>query len=327
MSRPSLPASMAIALLCGATVASCHEPTAPPVVATRPEAALSIEPPRLRIGDAVEVRIALRTPPDHHLAPWQPPEIEGAWLLDVDVGDVRREPGQWLHDLRVRLRPRELGELRWPDTRLVVVDAEDREIAVPIDGRAFEVVAPPPVFAERDGPFGMLEAAPEPGGVGWSAVAAAAAAGALAALAGPWAWRRWAASHGEPPRPDAVRADDGPDLYTWAEHELDAAREALDREPLVAARRAARTLRAFVDRRFQAAVRARTTPELAAGDPPFSARSRWPWFLRVLGDLDDLRFREPTGARAASDCVRRAAAALEETRRFVEQTRPGGRRS
>jgi hypothetical protein len=320
-------ALLALGCAFAAATSACHEPEPTAVFATRPEAVLHIEPSRLRAGDVVEIRISLRTPPGHHLAPWQPPEPEGTWLLDTETMEVRRDPGQWLHDVRVRLRARDLGVIHWPDSTLVVVDDEDHEIEVPLAGRDFEVVAPPPVLAERDGPYGMLRAAPDPSGVGWLAVVAGAAAGALAALLLPWAWRRW------PPRPvsaagaDAGPASAGPDLFEWAFEELDSARTVLDREPIEAARRTARTLRAFVARRFEATVTSRTTPELEAEDPPFKARSRWPWFLRVLRDLDDLRFRTASGEGASAEAGRRAAMAVEETRRFVEEARPGRRPS
>lgn len=323
-SGPMRQAVRALVCVLAIWASSCEEsvPRDAPV-ATRPEATLRIEPPRLRIGDVVEVRISVRTPPDHHLAPWQPPEPDGAWLLGVETTPVERGPGQWLHGLRVRLRPRELGVLRWPDTTLPVVDAADREIPVALEGREFEVVAPAPWLSERDGPFGMLRAAPRSEGPGWIAVVAGAASGALFALALAWAWTRW--------RPHAALSAamaDGPpvpstDLFDWAREELDAARAVVDRDPLAAAGRTARTLRAFVARRFQAAVEARTTPELAEGEPPFQARSRWPWFLRILRDLDDLRFRGPSAGVRPEEAGHRVEAALDESWRFIERTRPG----
>jgi hypothetical protein len=314
------------------TFAACTDRAAPEddvvAVATRPEASLRIEPPRLRAGDAVTVEISLRTPPDQHPAPWTPPELDDVWILDVGSPEVRREPGQWLHVWSVRLRPRTLGVLRWPDTTLAVVDAADRTIEVPLAGRTFEVVAPPPVFAERDGPYGMLRPEPETRGPGWPAVAFGFALGAVFAGAAAWLWRqRRPAERGTTDSEDLPAAPAHRDLFEWAERELAAADRALADAPREGARRAALTLRAFVARRFDLGVRTRTTPELAAGEPPFAARSRWPWFLRLLRDLDDLRFRRGTAGSSRKETTRRAAAAIEETRRFVEESRPVRRAS
>lgn len=318
--RPGQVAALvALAVACGQP-----EPVAP--VAVRPEAALRIEPSAVRPGDLATLEISVRTPPDHHLAPWRPPEVADLWILGVEALPVERRGSQWIHELRVRLRPRALGVLHWPESELVVVDALDRETRVPLAGIDLEVQASSPLPSEQSGPYGMLH--PEPAADRPSPLAALvwlALGAGLAGFARPL-WRRWRSGKASP----TGRAGSAPptgDLFDWALRELDAAAARADAEPLDAARRAARALRAFVARRYEADVLARTTPELAEVSPPFGARSRWPTFVRLLRDLDDLRFRTDLAASIPAELCGRARRSVVECRRFVDEARPDGRRS
>ncbi len=328
MTRPGRNRALATALAGIAAFAAlaCRPAETPTAVqAVRPEATLDIEPPVVRAGDVTAIDIAVRTPPDHHLAPWRPPEVSSLWLLEVETLPTHQESGQWIHRLRVRVRPREIGVLQWPDGEVRVIDIEDRETVVRLPGRSFEVVTALATPRERIRPYGMLRPDPAPSG-GWGLAAGSAALlGALAALAAQAAWRRARprAGSSEPSAVDEPEVE--PDLFEWARSELAEASAQLETRPLDAASRAAHTLRAFVARRFRAPVLARTTPELDEGDPPFAARSRWPYFLRLLGDLDDLRFRARRDETEAREIGPRARAAVEESLRFVEETRPARR--
>jgi hypothetical protein len=119
-------------------------------------------------------------------------------------------------------------------------------------------------------------------------------------------------------------------LWQWATDELDGALDALERDPRRAANVGARLLRVYMSRRFGSATQAATTLELERHAPSLAERSLWPDFLRILHNLDDVRFRPKAashgpgaGSRADSGRIR---SALEDSRALVEASQPQGAR-
>ena len=78
-------------------------------------------------------------------------------------------------------------------------------------------------------------------------------------------------------------------------------------------------------RRFDVATEAQTTQELTATEPPLGTRSLWPEFVRILGGLDDQRFRPAEGLDevATREAVIGILGALG--RFLIESEPPGGR--
>ncbi len=303
-------------LFVGATLAACaaEEPSGAP---TGTRVLLAAEPPRLHVGEVGELEVVVITPPDHGVRPLEPPkDVAGLWILDAERLPVEREPARWIHRTRLRVRPHQLGTLRWPAGQ-VEIEAPDGSV----EARAWEpleleVLSVRPEHPDRLTAYGVRPAPPEPPRVGALAAAAVGAALALSgvALVG-WARRRRpqaadsAAAHREPP-------------WVEARRELTRAHSALARQPREAAHGAARLLRRYAAARFGADCVARTAEELASAQGPFSLTTRWPGFVALVGELDDLRFR-PECAEAARPALRaRVESLLEAAERFVAETTP-----
>jgi len=300
-------------------------PAAPP----EPHAALVLEPAALRVGDVAELEIRVVTPPDHALRPYAPPEAEGLWLLDVETLPVERTPRRWLHAVRVRVRPRGLGTVPWPESRVRVEEPDGEVVSLPVEGRELRVVSSLPSPPERVEPFGFLGPREREGGPGMGALALALAAGGGvvvgAAAAGLALRRRGRAEAAAPDAPEEASEAERPELFAWMREALDAAAARAADDPARAAHELSELLRGFLASRFGAQTRARTTPELAAATPPLAVRSRWPAYVALLHQLDELRFRPPPDDAAGSEAARRRLRSLlDELRRRVDESLPPG---
>lgn len=323
-------ALVVVSMGCDESVDVASQTAPPPSL----RATVSIEPAQLEIGEVATVELRVVTPPNHRVLPFDPPEVPGVWLLESRALETERHAARWIHRTQLRLRPQDLGPVAWPDTSLAVENAEGQRVEILAPGRDLEVVSMFQGSPNRVNAYGyqLAEHAPRQHPVsGWLWAAGGALLGfGLAGLLG-WSQAGWARQRPNPAAPDLDEADRGaPELYTWMEQELEAAVTEVDAEggsARVAANRAAHALRLFVARRFRTETTAKTTPELKATRPPLRVQSRWPYFLRILESLDDLRFRPTSDVvnRTNQDDVR---AAIGDARRFVEDTaRRGGRKT
>lgn len=322
-----------LALACGAAMlllACGSEEPAPraPSLPVTPRATLSVEPPTLRIGEVVRIEVVVVTPPAYRVLPPEPPEVPGLWLLDAVELEPERGPGRWVHRTRLRVRPRDLGVHEWPPGVVHVENASGERLELALPGRSLEVVSILPEMPDRGTPYGLREPAAEApaASIGLGPALAAGATGALLAVLLLRGARRARAARAR--RQLGSTGDPEPelDLWQWAERELRSADASLGDEPRRAANRGARVLRQYVERRFGADIAASTTPELEATTPPLAMRSRWPYLVRILESFDEARFR-PVDPERDPDPTGRIRKALEETRRFVEDSVPRGVRS
>lgn len=301
--------------LAASTWLACGEAAGPPPGASPSlRAALVLEPAVIGVGDVGVVELAVVTPPDHVVRPFEPPaQSDGLWLLDSERLDVEKRESRWVHRTRLRLHAREVGKRTWPAGQ-VEVEAPDGSIAaVPFDALPIEVVSVLPEFPDRLAPFGVRVPPPPsaaPGSLGWAAAGAATALAAVGLAARVRRQRRSRAG---------VAARSAPAEPPWvaARAELERAGRDLSADPLGAADAVARTLRRYVARRFAADTEARTTEELARATPPFAVTSRWPRFVALLEALDTERF--PARERVDGERIR---ALLADARDFVEQSVP-----
>ncbi len=309
--------TLARLLLAGVLLAGCGGGEESPGAPTGTRVLVVAEPPRLRVGDVGQLEVVVITPPDHGVRPLEPPRaVAGLWVLDAERLPVEREPARWIHRTRLRVRPHQLGTLRWPAGQ-VEIEAPDGSI----EARAWEpleleVVSVRPEHPDQLTAYGVRPAPPEPTRIGGLAAAAAGAALALAGvgLVG-WARRR---------RRQATDSAVAPGDPPWVEahRELTRARGALAQDPREAAHGTARVLRRYAAARFGADSVARTAEELGAAPAPFAVTTRWPGFVALVRELDDLRFR-PECLEAARPALRaRVESLLESAERFVAETTP-----
>jgi len=320
--------ALLLALLpAGAALPAAAQPAAPPGAGVPPpvsrQGVLSIEPPRLAIGELARAELVIVTPPGERVVRAPPPEVPGIWVLEAEPLPVEKEPGRWVHRTRFRLRARALGLFVWPTQRVEVERPDGSRQAVTVEGRPIEVVSVLPQFTDRVTPFGLREpadgAAPASGG-GLLPGAALGAAGVLAGLAARAAWRRRArgrAPAAAPPAPDG--AAPGRRERTLAE--LHAARELVERDPRGGAAAAAAALRRFAADWFEIGAESSTVEELAAVRPRGGPTPLWSGCLAVLEALDGMRFRPEAGALPPDPRLREALGAAE---RLLEIPRPAG---
>ncbi len=298
--------------------AACGEP--PPVAApTTSRATWVLEPPRIALGQVAVIELAVVTPPGHQLRPFVPEgDIPGFWLLETEALPVEKQASRWIHRTRLRVRARDVGQFVWPGGQVQIEGIGDRTESLSLDDLTLDVVSQLSENPEQLAPF-ELRGAGAPAGTGSTLVAAVGGAGvALAAVAGVLLVRRRLRQRKplSPPIPE-------PAAPPWIEArvELTGAR---GQEPCTAAHMVAIALRRYMQRRFGADTLARTTEEIDAASPPFSATSRWPTFVAILHGLDEFRFRPRTDAPAL---VNRVRALVDAAEAFVEDTIPPGSRS
>ncbi len=270
---------------------------APPVSS---QGLLSIEPPRLAIGEVTTAERVIVTPPGDSVVPAPPPDVPGVWVLDAEPLPVEKEPTRWVHRTRFRLRARALGLFVWPTQRVEVERPDGSRTGVTVEGRPIEVVSVLSHFPDRVTPFGLREPDEEtaPGRRGGLLPGAAlGAAAVLGALAGRALWRRRRARVTAPPT--AAREATAPGRREETLGALRAARLLLERDPRSGADAAARALRHFAAAWFGLDAESRTVEELAGLTPRPGPLPRWSDCLALLGTLDALRFRPEAGALPA----------------------------
>jgi hypothetical protein len=301
-----------------ALLAGCSAPetdaAAPPPKA--PIATAVLRASEIRIADRPEIEISITTAPGWRVRPSEPPAaLVGFEILEWRALPVVRDAQREVHRRRVRLRALNVGDFVWPALSL--------EVAAPDGARTTLALPPIPLrvdsvrgeYPGRSAPFGARPV-PEPPAAPRASLRNVAAAGAALALALAAlllvARRRARRVHDSGPAPIAP--------WIAALRELDRAAEP-SRDAIEAGHRVAATLRRYVDRRFGAQTRRRTTEEVAVSTPPYAATSRWPTLVELLRDLDALRFR-PAGS--GPDATRRDAlgSALARARAFVDATTP-----
>jgi hypothetical protein len=295
------------------------------VASPKSRAALVIEPSILRIGDVATAELVVVTPPDHRVLPFAPPDVPGVWLLELTPEPPEIREQRWVHRTRIRVRPRDIGVYSWPDSQVVVEKTDGVRLTLEVPGRRFEVTSVLPQHADRTAPFGLRGPPGGSGGSGfWLGALAGAGATALALLLLIAGRRLGRSTNGEAPDAHEVATEADRDLWSWAERELAAARAGAG-DPNLAANAGAKLLRRFMARRFDVATEAQTTQELAATEPLLGARTLWPEFVRILGRLDDQRFRPAEGLDevATREAVTRILGAL--ARFLIESEPPGGR--
>lgn len=311
-------------LLAGAGLPAGAQP-APGAGGTPPvssQGVLSIEPPRLAIGEVATAERVIVTPPGERVIPAPPPEMAGVWVLDAEPLPVEKEPARWVHRTRFRLRARALGLFVWPTQRVELERPDGSRTGVTVEGRPIEVVSVLQRFPDRVTPFGLREpdegAAPAVGG-GLLPGAALGAAGVLAALVARAAWRRRRSRVSAAAAPPATADGMARHGREQALGELRAAHALLERDPRGGADAAARALRRFAAGWFELRAESSTIEELAAATPRGGPAPRWPDCLALLGVLDDLRFRPEAGALPPGAQLREA---LGRAERLLEISHP-----
>ena len=298
--------------------AACGEPP-PPAAPTTSRATWVLEPPRIALGQVAVIELAVVTPPEHQVRPFAAKgEIPGFWLLETEALPVEKQASRWIHRTRLRVRARDVGRFVWPGGHVQVEGTGDRVESLSLDDLTLDVVSQFSEYPERLAPF-ELRGVGAPAGTRSTLVAAAGGAGvALAAVAGVVLVRRRLGRRRPLSQPTPA-----PAAPPWIESRVDFTR-ARSQEPREAAHTVAVALRRYMGRRFGANTLARTTEELDAATPPFTATSRWPAFVAILRGLDEFRFRPGTDTPVVADRVR---ALVDEADAFVEDTIPPGSRS
>jgi hypothetical protein len=315
MKRAAAALLLAVAA-CGPREAEAPDP---PPIAIR--GGVVIEPPELAIGQTATVDVAVVTPPDHRLDPYEGPgTVPGLWILDVEQPPPDRLPGRWVHHVRFRVRSRTTGELVWPAGIAFAVNPAGERIPVSLAARPLRVAEIAGEMPERTDPFPYRSGREPstPGGFLVPALFGAAALAAALALAG--VVRRARAARGALPAAAAADLDPGPEVR--AERALDGALAEIERDPVAAAGAASAALRAWVAERSGAAAPAATTEELTALAPPFVLARAWPELVAILGQLDLARFR--AGVLAEPAARRELAATVDAARALaLSFARPG----
>jgi hypothetical protein len=315
VSRAALKRALAAALV---ALACSGEPArVPPETHVTPQAAVLIEPPRLRVGDVAAIEVSVVTPPGYRVHPLKPPaSVPGLWLLDAETLPVEADGVRQLQRTRIRVRARETGAFEWPALRVEIEDAGGARSDLVTAARPFEIVSVLPSFPERVEPFSYRRppAGSDAASPFWAA--AAGSLGTLALLAVVAIARR--ARRRSRARAGAAAARAASQPWVEAIDTLAAARGMADADWRHAAGLGACALRRYLARRFDVAVESLTTEEIAALPAPLRADSRWPAALACLRDFDAERFRAQSDASASAQL----RAALDAAQRFVEASIP-----
>jgi hypothetical protein len=275
-------------------------------------ATVVIEPPRIEVGDAFWVEIAVITPPDHRVpsAPI-PKAIDGIWILDAGRPELDRQAGRWIHHQRIRARARAVGGFRWPSVELPVEAPDGAQHVLTVPARPFTVVSLLDEHPTQRGFFSYRE--PQREADLRSGPWLPALIGALFALGavGLVSWVRRA-------RSDELAFSPGGVLPPASGHTTRAIAAlrhaaAASRDPVHAANLASGALRGWAaERGRDAALRAATAEELAARAAPPALASRYEGFGTLVRELDGLRF-----PRLAPDAEARTREVIGRTLTFV----------
>ncbi len=275
-------------------------------------ATVVIEPPRIEVGDAFQVEIAVITPPDHQVptAP-VPKAIDGLWILDAERPEVDRQPGRWVHHQRFRARARAVGSFHWPALELAVEGPDGAQHVLSVPARPFSVVSLLAEHPERQSFFSYREPRrPNGSRTGPWLPALVGALFTLGAV-GLASWVRRARSGETAPAPGGVP----PPPTGQTAQALAALRRAaaVAGDPVHAANLASLALRDWAAERGRSPeLRAATVEELAARPAPPALASRYEGFVALVRELDDLRF-PPRGP----DAEARTRAAIGRTLAWV----------
>jgi hypothetical protein len=319
MPRAALPLALlaTVWLACGGADDEAAAPQAP--VAIR--GGVVVEPPELTIGQTATVEVAIVTPPDHRLEPFEGPgSVEGLWILGVEQPPPERTAGRWVHRVLFRVRSRTTGELTWPAGIAFVGTPDGERLPVMLAERPLRVAEIGGETSERMEPFPYRAAREPAAGGSFLLPALVGGAAVLAALALLTVVRRARAARSAPPAAAFAAPDVGANVR--AMRALDAALGAIEADPLAAAAGGSAALRAWVAERTGAPGPAATTEELASLVPPFAVSRAWPELLAILGRLDLARFR--AGALADPVARRELEGTLHAARALVRAAAPAG---
>jgi hypothetical protein len=311
---PLLLAALALAAACGPA-----ESGAPPQAPVAIRGGVVIEPPELTIGQTATVEVAVVTPPNHRLEPFEgPAAVEGLWILGVEQPPPDRTEGRWVHRVLFRVRSRTTGDLVWPAAIVFVGTPDGDRIPVALAERPLRVAEIAGEHSERTEPFTYRAARDEASERSFLLPALLGAGLTAAALALAAVVRRARAARSAAAAVPAEAPRVSPDVR--AERALDAAIAAIEVDPVGAAGAASAALRAWIAERSGAPGPAATTEELAALVPPFAVSRTWPELLAILGRLDLARFR--AGVLAGPVARRELEGTVQEARALVAATAP-----
>ena len=310
---------MTRALAAARVVLACSgEPARVPAeTPVTPQAAVVIEPPRLRVGDVAAIEVVVVTPPGYRVHPLKPPSsAPGLWLLDAEALPVEADRARQLQRTRIRVRARETGSFEWPALRVEIEDASGARSELVTAARPLEIVSVLPSFPERLEPFSYRVLATDSDATSPLWAAAAGSLGTLALLSLVAIARR--ARRRSRARADAAAALAASQPWVEALAAIAAARGEADANWRRAGSLGACALRRYLARRFDVAVESLTTEEVAALARPLRAGSQWPAALACLRDFDAERFRAQSDASASAQM----RATLDAAQRFVAASIP-----
>jgi hypothetical protein len=313
--RNALVSGWILVLALGATHA--YGETQPAAIPAQLSATVVIEPPRIEVGDAFWVEIAVITPPDHRvpLAPI-PKAIDGLWVLDAGRPELDRQAGRWVHHQRIRARARAVGEFRWPSVEVPIEAPDGSQHVLTVPPRPFSVVSLLAEHPTQRSFFSYRE--PQGDAKGRSSPWLPAIVGALFALGAVAliSWVRRARNEEATRSPRDVRHSPNGDTPRALAALRNAAAAASD--PVHAADLASLALREWAAHRGRdAGLRAATAEELAYRTAPPLLASRYEGFVSLVGELDALRF-PPLGP----DAEARARDTIGRTLSFVAGADP-----
>ncbi|HVH05829.1 MAG TPA: hypothetical protein VNE71_07515, partial [Myxococcota bacterium] len=262
---PVLLAALALAGACGRS-----EPGAPPQAPVAIRGGVVIEPPELTIGQTATVEVAVVTPPNHRLEPFEGPSaVEGLWILGVEQPPPDRTEGRWVHRVLFRVRSRTTGDLVWPAAIAFVGTPDGERIPVALAERPLRVAEIAGEHSERTEPFTYRAARDDAAERSFLLPALLGAALTAAALALTAVVRRARAARSAAAAVLAEAPRVSPDVR--AERALDAAIAAIEADPVGAAGAASAALRAWVADRVR---RSAPRPTRGAAHPVRRRRRR-----------------------------------------------------
>jgi len=295
-----------------------------PFAPTRPAATRVMEPPILGLGDVAVAELAVVTPAGARVLPQHQKEVEGLWLLDREEDVQEVGAGRWLHRTRFRVRAREVGLHEWPAGSIEIENADGDAERIEVPALQFEVASTVAALPARDRPFGPLGVDARGGGFSAGSFAAGAAAAATCLALVGLARRRRAAKENDSSSAvgTAASPDVGIDLDEYTRREIERIRAGAGDDALVAANRASVLLRGYVEQRFRVEALHKTREQLAEIHVPLAAKRSWPELMRILRNLDELRFRPAHGAPSQS--LASLEACLRDIETFAAARKPRG---